>query len=361
LGWSQGISNAEVTLTLKEAGSAGQTLHTDATGVADFGNIPAGDYVAQVSRWLTSSERGQLPAADDANGWVGNQVLRITSASVQEVKVPASRRKSLLISEWSFNHPFELSLGTYLFGGYLTLYNNADTTLYLDGVIIGVGWGVAADYPTFPCSLYDAFTLDGLGAWARFFQRIPGAGRQYPLEPGGHAVIATDAIDHRPLYPGTLDLRAADFEFSGIEDADNPSVPNLEDISSQTSSNGHGLIFQGPTSVAFLARPVDPTALLHAKAPASDITWVRFPRDLLLDYLAIAPHANSAGYPECPVLVSPELDRRPNRANRELTNATGNHLYSLQRRLAGTGSRILQHTRDSDVDFISARRSLEQP
>ena len=40
LGWSQGIPDAEVTLTPKESGTAGQTVRSNAAGVADFGSVP---------------------------------------------------------------------------------------------------------------------------------------------------------------------------------------------------------------------------------------------------------------------------------------------------------------------------------
>ena len=52
----------------------------------------------------------------------------------------------------------------------------------------------------------------------------------HPIRPGQFMVLAVDAVDHKALFPGSVDLSRADWEFYNQfspEDIDNPSVPNL--------------------------------------------------------------------------------------------------------------------------------------
>jgi len=65
-------------------------------------------------------------------------LLRVSTASPgAQLSVPASRRKPLVISEWFFNTGRVPGVGTYSYGGYIELYNNADTTVFLDGLRVG--------------------------------------------------------------------------------------------------------------------------------------------------------------------------------------------------------------------------------
>jgi hypothetical protein len=75
-----------------------------------------------------------ITAGEDVVGFMTQTVVKRGNATVQ---VPASRRHSIVVSEWSFFREGIPGVGGYDFGGYLELANKSDTTVYLDGLIIG--------------------------------------------------------------------------------------------------------------------------------------------------------------------------------------------------------------------------------
>lgn len=356
LGWNAGIPGAEVTLTPTDSSLPTRTVTSSAAGVADFGDITPKNYIVEVRRWLSAAEMARLPAGQDVDGWAARAFIPVAAGGgTQPLTVPASRRKSLVISEWAFNNAGFPGIGDYPFGGFLELYNNADTTIYLDGMIIGEGWELSLGTPIFPCAMSGPWRNEPQGIWARFFQLMPGSGRQYPLLSGRVSVIATDAIDHRSLVPGGLDLRGADFEFGGTTDADNPAVPNLTEIGRVVYPAGHGLQFGHAVAVPFVSLPVDISSLPIAFpfGTSSNSSYARFPGDRILDALSIG-RKYLEGFPDCPPLVNPRFDREASRAR-----GTGPELeeypFSISRRLASvpsSGRRVLQHSRSGNADFV---------
>ena len=92
---------------------------------------------------------------------------------------------------------------------YVELYNNGDTTAYLDGMLLfretglTTSWtGSDPNYPAFSCDVLAAQRLDDTGIWAFFIERLPGIGRDYPVRPGEARIWAMDAVDHSPLGGG---------------------------------------------------------------------------------------------------------------------------------------------------------------
>jgi hypothetical protein len=358
LGWENGIPGVAVTLAPADSTTgAPQRLQGSDSGTLTLDHLASGRYVVDAVRWLTDAERAQLPAGDDAVGFVAQVGLSPATATARmPVRLVASRRRGLIISEWKDDDievPNDPS-GGYFFSGYLRLYNNADSTIYLDGVIIGSGLAQQFDYPNFPCLLFLPYALDPLGVWADQFYQLPGRGTDYPLQAGETAVLATDAIDHRPLYPIGLDLRQAQFEFYvGGSDVDNPSVPNAMDVGLWSHPLGHGLVWSPLGKVAFVARPFD-LGSIHTEFFAN-ATFGRIPAYALLDVMAMKTTYQS-GYPECDWLVHPNFDHRPVK----LLGAafTDDTLAYRRRQLPFTvgGRTILQHTRTSAWDFTVAAR-----
>ena len=355
LGWTSGIPGVQVTVTPADtSGGVPRFLQGSDSGTLFLDQV-AGRYTIDLERWLTDSERAQLPAGDDAVGFVAHTVLFTETAPTQiPVAMVASRRHGIVISEWKGDPVQAANLETYLFTGYLRLYNNTDSTIYLDGFVIGSGLASQFDYPNYPCSLYLPYALDPNGVWANWFHQLPGRGTDYPLSPGGTAVLATDAIDHRPLYPIGLDLRQANFEFyAGAGDVDNPDVPNAPDIGTRPNPAGHGLLWAGLASVAFIARPLDRSALRTEFF--GNVTWARIPAASLLDVMAMKTTYKS-GYTECSWLVHPRFDRQlVQLLGRPIVDDT---LAYRRRAVPFTinGRPVLQYTRTSAWDFTTAPR-----
>lgn len=356
LGWAGGIPGVAVTLSPEDsANGAPRRLQGSATGTLTLDQLAGGRYVVDAVRWLTEEERARLPLGDDAVGFVARVSLITASAPARmPVGLVASRRRGIVISEWKAD-PIEVPYeGGYFFSGYVRLYNNADTTIYLDDLVIGSGLASQLDYPNFPCSLYLRYAQDPLGVWANQFFQLPGRGTDYPLMPGATAVLATDAIDHRPLFSLGLDLRAADFEFyAGGGDVDNPAVPNATDVGTWSNPLGHGLVWNILGKVAFVARAFD-LATMHTEFIGSG-TWARIPVSALLDVMAMKTTYQS-GYRECSRLVHASFDRD---AVQLLGAPFADDTLAYKRvQLPFTigGRLVLQYTRTSAWDFTVGPR-----
>jgi hypothetical protein len=169
-------------------------------------------------------------------------------------------------------------------------------------------------------------------------------------------VVATDAIDHRPFFPGSIDLSGADYEFSGVVDVDNPAAPNLRDIGLISYPDGHGLKFVGLAHVAVLALPVDPS-VLEVFRPFGNAVFARLPRSRIVDAVWIASNFTASDYQECPRLVHRVFDRDASRARG--TDEAAEYGFSLsRRRVVGPPMwPVLQHTRTGFADFVRTARS----
>jgi len=123
---------------------------------------------------------------------------------------------------------------------YFVLYNNSDSTLFADGLVLAQSSFLTTtkqDYT--PDIMSEAFTtgttIDGV-------VMIPGSGTTYPVEPGQSIVIANNAINHLEYNANSLDLSKADFELELIPsiNVDNPAVPNLINITGAMTMHDRG-------------------------------------------------------------------------------------------------------------------------
>jgi len=359
LGWTGGIPGAEVTLTPADSTAPTRTMTSSSAGEANFGEIPSKDYILEVRRWLNATEAARVPSSEAVTGWAARERIAVAAGtSLQTVAVPANRRRSLVISEWSFNVELIPGVAIYDLGGFLELYNNADTTVFLDGLVIAEGYNVGNDYPLFPCASLAHFNDDPLGVWTRFFVRFPGSGRQHPVLPGQAVVVATDAIDHRQIFPEGTDLSHAGYEFRGPSDVDNPAAIDVEDIGIVKHSEGHGLIFFGLDVVTILSLPLDVPNLVRHPTSNGLSEYARIPKDKVLDVLWVRSNYAGNECPECPRVVNAAFDRAGSRARG--TDETTEGDFSLSRRVAlllPSGNRVLQHSRSGFADFVRTSKS----
>jgi hypothetical protein len=361
LGWQSGIPAADVTVRPVDSSAAPQTFRSSAQSTVVLPSLPPGDYVVEVQRWLSGPERAALPTGDDAVGFAALHGVRVpVGGGAEVVTVPASRRRSLVISEWAFNVQESAALGAYQFGGFAELHNNGDSTVYLDGMLLGKGlsWDYDRPSPSFSCNQIAPMSDDPAGVWSLGFEVFPGGGTDYPVRPGQTVVIATDAIDHRPFFPTALDLRGADFELEGSADVDNPAVPNVINVGYYSDLLGHGLVLSGTGSVMFLARPLDYASLVQGRFGGTGSLLERIPAARLVDVLAI--HTNYAGneLPQCERTVNARFDRDAFRGRGTDEFAEG--AYSVERRatpIQVAGRVVLQHTRTGNADFFRGGRT----
>jgi hypothetical protein len=272
------------------------------------------------------------------------------SSSV-ELTATAKARAPLVISEvfpatW-------LGSDVYRYGTFMEVYNNSDTTIYLDGKIMGLGPFFEREAPEFdrPCSVTQQWQADSLGLWTIKVYRFPGDGRDYPLAPGVATVLATDAVDHSVVDPRLPNLSSARFEFVGPSDVDNPAAADMTLLESEsTDPVGHGLRLTGQVSY-FLADPVDLATLPRVTPPNYRTAIPRIPRDKILDVVSLYLYPDwypSNGFQLCDVIISPVFDAGPAFI---LDPALG--IYSVVRMAAGA---TLQVSRSTISDFMIVSR-----
>ncbi len=360
LGWTdRNVPGVEVILQRAAVITERDTLRTDDMGSVGRENLLPGPYKAWASRSLTAAERAQAAAAGwDVRVLGGGDKFPITGGPQQAVlQLSPDRPGSLVISEWYFTAivpPGSNSI--YYVPGYMEVYNNSDSTIFLDGKIIGAGWSISKDFAPFrPCS-DDRLRNDPLGIFARYMHAFPGSGTEHPLAPGAAVVVATDGIDHTALVEGTIDLSGADFEFFGPTDVDNPAVPNMIDVGLEPWVFGHGLFFLplgGGAEVPFIADPVDiatlPVEFDPSPALESPRAFVRYPADKILDIATFRSTIPSM-IMECLRMVNVKFDRVEGYFLPGVNTVVSSH-----RRVAGfrtNGQAILQRTRTSAADFM---------
>lgn len=352
LGWTDALIAGATVKGYRVAG--GQVLDatadatTDAEGRATFAEILEGMYRISASRLLSEAERAQLGPEDaDKVLFSGTALIPVSApSSAGELLATLRARGSLIISEvfpatW-------LGTETYRQGTFLEVYNNSDTTIYLDGKLVGIGPFFYKEAPEYdrPCSVTQQWQADSNGLWTPKVYRFPGGGRQYPLAAGEAAVLATDAVNHSVVDPRWPDLSTARFEFVGPADVDNPAAANMQLLESEFSDPaGHGWRFSGGSSY-FLADPADLTTLPRVTPPNYSTAIPRIPRNKILDVvslLEVPEFWKQYGYQLCEVLISPVFDAGP-----AFVIDASRGLYSVVRLMAGA---MLQVSRSTLSDF----------
>ena len=267
------------------------------------------------------------------------------------------------IHDWSPNVDFGPAL-QYSHARYVEIYNNADSTVYLDGKILAAAfwhvWESSLDETSADnCEKFKRWRLDPKGIWSEWHLRFPGAGREYPVPPGQARVVATQAIDHREVAPelGFPDLSDADFEVVGTgQDVDNPAVPNMEDVGLRPSVDAAGRGFLSLEPALLVVDNVDLESLRVDKLPLPHPNYRRLPDEAILDLVALHLDPMTVDWNQrvCDRIVNEVFERQ---AALLLDFQAGN---SIHRRVLGTtpaGHHILQRTKTSSVDLERGPRS----
>lgn len=177
------FDKVEVTLTNKELGSV-YTVHCTPDGRATF-TVEPGYYAASVS-YQTAS--GYI-----FNGRIESLSLLPGQADLPIIELPLlqAQTSALIIKEIYFGGCMGMHNKEYQADQYVTLYNNSDQTIYLDGLCVGVtDPGSNLDSPWMKHTDMKKIPVNDL-TW-----QFPGNGQEYPLLPGEETTIATNAVDH---------------------------------------------------------------------------------------------------------------------------------------------------------------------
>lgn len=223
------LDGMEVTLTNKQQGTA-YTSCCSSAGVASF-QVEYGDYTAsthhQASSGLIFSGRLESLLLSPEQG-----------ETVATVQLPLVRSTSnaLVIKEIYYGGCTDQLGKWYLADQYVTLYNNSDATIYLDGLCVGVvDPSNSKESPWMKCTDMKRIPVNDL-TW-----QFPGSGKEYPLHPGNETTIATNAVNHTGgeyQHPNSVDLSKVDWAFwdSELENQAEPGVTPMNLLSNVNPS-----------------------------------------------------------------------------------------------------------------------------
>ena len=354
LGWTGGVPGAVIMLARIGDDFHPDSLLTDSTGSASAQGVLPGFYRVAAHRILSESEAALMGGSALAFG-TGSKLHLSTSGTIT-LTMEASNRGSLVFSEIYAVEQFLLN--HYQWFQYIELYNNGDTVVYLDGMILGMTWQLDRDLTPFPCSTTQAMRNDSAGVWALFFHRFPGGGLNYPVDPGRTITVALDAVDHSVVHPSFPDLTNADFEMEGGADVDNPDVPNMPDVGLRPNLRGHGLDMSAGAKY-FLSGSIELGSLHRVRDGATGDEWVRFPAHSVLDVVSL--HNGSAytdaKYTPCRVSVHPSFDKLEG----GFLNTRIDTTLAFHRRIlpvfGGTTTPILHDVNTSFLDIVTGPHS----
>lgn len=186
--------NLEYSLPVSGAAvSAGDVLTVTATGV-----VP-GIYTAILSgKGLTDDTAFQYMLS-------GNLVNQAMTADGQkfDIAVSGGKKGALVMKELYFS-----GVPSYYFRDqFYEIYNNTETTVYLDGLYFA---NLHPSRATTTLSLWP----DDNAVYAERVWRFPGDGDDYPLQSGESVILAQNAMDHTANNPNSpVNLLVSDFEF----------------------------------------------------------------------------------------------------------------------------------------------------
>lgn len=361
-------SGLTVRITRNVSSEAPRSAVTDGNGIAKFDSLLEGRYQISVDRPITASEATALAPENRDIGIfaAGTTVDYAPPTRTVGLQLVASRRGSLVVSEivtWRGNQT-DLA---YPWATYVEVYNASDTTIYLDGMLLGVTPGALhiGESPNFPCETFNnAARTDSTSLWFQLVYAFPGQGREYPIRSGQAMVVAQDAMNH---VQAGIDLSRAEFEQIGTDaDIDNPFSADMRRVFGSTGALGRGSPASSGTATALLL-PGAERQLTRDSVRAtigSMVQVMRAPRSQVLDVMAIdfpaTSYAGSSTLP-CRPFLSTVFDRDPTTL-RNLEFPLGVARKSLGRTVSGI--EILQRTHNSNRDFElrpPLRRSLNRP
>ena len=248
---------------------------------------------------------------------------------------------------------------------YIKIYNNSDSVLYADGlVILESAFNTAQQYEYTPDIMSQAMAVQCVYA-------IPGNGKDYPVQPGESLLICDKAIDHTAANINSFDLRNADFEWydetEKNQDVDNPQVTNLDKIYSYTKAVWT-LHNQGLCAYAIARLQVDKNTFLtdytynatfiNVIGNSQNTSAYQVPKEWIIDAVNISNKAQYAWN-----VVDPSLDMGFTYCG-EVASDKNRYNKSVRRKVLSTtpdGRKILKDTNNSTEDFeAKATPSLKQ-
>lgn len=359
------LANVNVSL-ISIADNVERKALADASGLAEFTDIPAGNYNLNV---MEPREEGEYTLT----GTKSNVVVQMQENTHVVLTLDAINPDAgLVIKEVYFVGAAD-NFSTLFKDQFVEIFNNSSETIYADGLYLAVA------LPQTPTNnavnMTEHVDLDEY-VYAEMVDQIPGNGTDWPIEPGGSLVIALNAINFKednPFAEFAVDNSHADLERYTVQwmedrgrngnpwfDFDNPDVPNMTNIFySQQGNVNHTLYLMnvpGPSKFIFWKEDgfteADVFLYEFQNAAGADRAHelLRVPTELIVDGIDVMENAEDGAWKSLPESID---------ASFTYLKADGNAYYSsmsLRRKIdteasARFGRVVLQNTKNSFNDF----------
>lgn len=236
-GLSLPYENMEVMLTNKDQGGT-YSAYCSSSGVATF-QVEFGYYTASTHYQTTSGEifSGRLELLP---------LLPEGAIDTFELALSRSESSALIIKEIYYAGCTGKLGEEYQSDQYVTLYNNSEKTIYLDGLCIAV-----IDPPTSTESPWMKYTAMKRIPINDLTWQFPGDGNEYPLAPGTATTIATNAINHTGgefQHPNSVDLSKVDWGFWDVSLEQQNIAPGVKPMKLIAKLNQYTIMYSLPVT-----------------------------------------------------------------------------------------------------------------
>ncbi|NWF90027.1 MAG: DUF4876 domain-containing protein [Ignavibacteriaceae bacterium] len=324
------VRNAEVTLKSNLLGKEYSAI-SDSSGTVKISGIISDKYFITAVRKMSPAEMLIISGSAISDVRLLNKNIRIVELNASSnhtitVDMEAAVGGSpLIISEIYACGPE--GSGLYYHDKYVEVFNNSDSLLYLDGILIAIQYSSAVYGLNYR---EDPEYIHSKSIWM-----FPGSGNEYPIQPGEFVLCSEDAIDHRINAPNSVDQSNANFEFykDDAPDIDNPAIPNMIRIYQEA---GNDWLIGGEKG-----------AIVLAKFSADSL--IPYDDQFLIPYRSVL---DGVEYSDDPT----QLDKKILNQGIDASSTGGIQFYtgkSMERiTLSNEGRKTLKDENNSSVDFM---------
>jgi hypothetical protein len=357
------LTNINVSL-ISIADNVERKALADEAGLAEFSEIPAGNYNINVSE---SRNEGEYTLT----GTASNIVVEMRENTLVNLTIDAiNPNADLVIKEVYFPGAADSYVSLFK-DQFIEIFNNSSEVIYADGLYVACMFNSRPTNSAIPYS--QVLDLNEY-LYAELADQVPGNGTDYPIEPGKSIVIAFNAINFKegnPQPDRAVDNSTADLERYSVEwlqaqgrtgstffDMNNPDVPNMNNIFLSSNHVMYLMEVSGPSVVIFRKE----TAFTEADVFQYDynnqggnprtVNLLKIPTSLVIDGLDVVENAEEGGWKRLPESIDSGFT---------YLKADGGAFYSgmsLRRKIDQEaslrfGRPVLQTTKNSFTDFES--------
>lgn len=347
------LDSIPVVLTNQSTGTT-YTAWTDSQGETTF-EVAAGSCRIAVDATLnTQNNMDYLVRAglSDLYFEADGEVLPIT------LPIEIIRKGRLVIKELYFSGCLRPDgKTTYTQDQYITIGNNSHDLYYLDGLCIGQagppttslpsGWMLNTDMKEIPLFMM---------CW-----QFPGSGTDYPLLPGEHIAIATQAIDHTTgsaAVPASLDLSRVEWAFWDSKLTGSKITAGVKPLRLvwRGSGTSYALTVSGPTVILFrpesdiVAWASDPSHLRPEPGKSAKLLYLHIPTAWVLDAPNFVSSEGTVVNSRLPIT----MDALPG-----IAGPTGSGLSKLRKKMMVPGNIGWWDTNTTLYDFMDIEPALK--